>query len=230
MNIFFSPFRSDDSLSLHVSSDVLTINGVAFDFSQIAEGEVLPVSAVGCNLLKGVVTRHEGALHLDVMLPYAPTGDVNGDGEITDMDVPEAIRFPAPLSISENGPVNAPGLAVHQGVVGQGTVDWSKLLTVADQKQDILTAWRATTSIPKLELLLNLVKAEIISEESAMSADIPAEFMPIIEAMPNPPRAEIRIRWAHLSEVPRNSPFIDIVQNAFGWTDETVDGLFGWED
>ena len=230
MDIVFSPLRSDDSLSLHVSGDTVTFNGISFNFSQIAEGEILPASAVGCNMLKGNVTRSGGALQLEILLPYSPAGDVNGDGEITDMDVPEAIRFPAPLSISENGPISAPGLSEHQGITGQGTIDWSKLVTVAHQKQDRLNEWRASTSIPKLELLLNLVKAEIISEESAMSSDIPAEFMPIIDAMPNPPRAEIRIRWAHLVDVPRSSPFVGIVQNAFGWTDETVDGLFGWED
>lgn len=230
MQIKFIPLRSDNTLSLRRNGDSLTVNGVTYNFAQIAEGEILPAEATGCPLLHGNVTRTAGVLQISLILPYAPNSDANEDGEITDADVSEAIRFPEPIMVSGNGHIAAPGLSTFEGTPVDGVIDWTRLKSVAHQGQDRRAAWRETAAVSKLQLLLNLVTAEVISEESAMSPDIPSEFMPIIDTMPNPPRAEIRIRWAHLVDVPRTSPFVAVVQQAFGWSDEMVDGLFGWED
>lgn len=211
MQISFSPIRADGALSVSVSGDVLTVNGLRFDFAQLQEGDRLhaPSAAFASD-----VTRQGGALQLALFLPH---------GE----DTPEDVRFPEPVTLSD-GPCTAPGLVAHDGEVIDAVIDWTQLVTPAASIEAARAEWRAGRSVSKLDLLLALVAAGAISEESAMSTGIPAEFEPLVAAMPNPPRAEMRIRWAHLVDVPRMHPLILAVQSAMGWTDEQVDALFGW--
>lgn len=70
MIINFSPIRSDAPLVLHVSGDVLTLNGEPFDFSPLAAGEDLPVRAIGNSWFTGPpVTRTAGQIVLTLLLP-----------------------------------------------------------------------------------------------------------------------------------------------------------------
>lgn len=211
MQISFSPIRADGALSLSVSGDALTVNGLRFDFTQLQEGDRIhaPSAAFASD-----VTRHGGALQVALFLPH---------GE----DAPEDVRFPEPVTLSD-GPCTAPGLVDHDGEVIDAVIDWAQVITPAAAIEAARAEWRASRAVSKLDLLLALVAAGAISEESAMSTGIPAEFEQLVAAMPNPPRAEMRIRWAHLVDVPRMHPLILAVQSAMGWTDEQVDALFGW--
>jgi hypothetical protein len=96
MNITLSPQRRDDGpLTLSRQGDVLTINGTAYDFSQLPDGATLPREAVECQWLVSDVERIGGVLHLTLLLPHGGTA-------------PEATRFPAPLTVTDNGPITLP--------------------------------------------------------------------------------------------------------------------------
>jgi len=95
MQIAFSPVYGPPPMTLHREGDVLTINGLALDFGPLTEGAILPAAATGCDLVTGKVTRITGVLHLTLILPW-------GDG------APVATRFPAPMTLTGDGPVTLP--------------------------------------------------------------------------------------------------------------------------
>ena len=95
MQITLTPMNRDDRLTLERSGDSLTINGEAFDFTAIPEGGTLPRDAVACDWLAGDVTRAGGVLHLTLILPHGA-------------DAPLETRFPAPITLTGDGPVALP--------------------------------------------------------------------------------------------------------------------------
>ena len=101
MQINLTPVRCDDTLSLACRGDVLVINGVDYDFGPLPEGAVLPRDAVACEWLASDVTRHGGVLHLTLILPHGP---------ILYPPPLEAlpVLFPAPVLVTEDGPVTLP--------------------------------------------------------------------------------------------------------------------------
>lgn len=215
MQIQFSPIRADADLSLSRAGDTLIINALEYDFSGLGAGDRLPRAAVATPAVISDVTRDgDGVLHLTLALPHGP-------------DAPEDVRFPAGV-VLEDGPCRAPGLMQHEGVAFVGRIDWSQMITASQAEGEARAAWRADRRVAKPDLLLALYSAGLISEASAMGLAVPAEFEAAIADLPDPPRAEIRIRWAHLVEVPRMHPLILTVQAALKWTDEAVDALFGW--
>jgi len=71
MNITLTPQRSDAPQPiLLVTGDTLTINGEAFDFSQVNDGDTLPADAVGSDFVVGDVTRTAGVLTVPILLPH----------------------------------------------------------------------------------------------------------------------------------------------------------------
>lgn len=215
MQISFSPTRAEGTLSLSVAGDVLTLNGQRFDFSPLQNGDSLPPSAIPSDAVAGAVTRASGILSITVTLPH---------GE----DAPEDVRFSADVALT-SGPCAAPGLAAYDGLVTDGQIDWGQIIPETAALAANRAEWRANRVVSKLDLMLALVATGVISEASAMSAGIPAEFAAVVDAMPNPPRNELRIRWAHLAEVPRMHPLILVLQGELGWSEEQVDTLFGWD-
>jgi len=95
MQISFSPKRCDTALIATRQGDVLTLNGESFDFTALAEGDVLPRDAVACDWLASEVTRAGGEIRLTLILPHGP-------------EAPEATRFAQPLSLTGDGPVPLP--------------------------------------------------------------------------------------------------------------------------
>jgi len=95
MQISFSPVRGDAPLELSVTGEVLTVNGLTLDLSVIPDGATLPQAAVACDLLASDIERVAGQLQLKLLLPHGP-------------EAPEATRWPAPITISSDGPVNLP--------------------------------------------------------------------------------------------------------------------------
>ena len=94
MQISLSPMHREDHLVASVSSDVLTLNGAAFDFSGVPEGATLPQGAVSCDWLASDVQRFDGEIHLTLILPHGA-------------NAPEETRFPVPVTVSD-GPVSLP--------------------------------------------------------------------------------------------------------------------------
>ena len=102
MHIDFSPVRMDAELTLARAGEVLIIAGVAFDFSQLAEGARLPREAVGCDWLASDVVRQDGEIHLTLLLPHGPIA----------WPIPEAAEaalFPRPVHVIDDGTVMLPG-------------------------------------------------------------------------------------------------------------------------
>jgi hypothetical protein len=95
MNITLTPQVRHDSLTLSKSGDILTINGIAFDFSFIEEGDVLPNDAVECDLLVSDVTRTDGAIVLTLLLPIKNTSS-------------DAAKFPEPILNAPDGDIEVP--------------------------------------------------------------------------------------------------------------------------
>lgn len=98
MHITLTPMRRDDGLILTRRGDVLTINGLDYDFAPLPEGAILPRDAVDCPWLASDVTREGGQLRLTLILPHGA-------------DAPPEAVFPAPLLLTADGPVTLPGSA-----------------------------------------------------------------------------------------------------------------------
>ncbi|HEQ1802123.1 TPA: hypothetical protein VEM73_005272 [Pseudomonas aeruginosa] len=99
MLIKLSPFAplpgSDERLSLSRAGDVLTVNGQPFDFTPLPDGGELPAEAIGSEWFAGSAVRRGDRLELILRFPLA--ADASG-----------AARFPDPLLIEADGPVELP--------------------------------------------------------------------------------------------------------------------------
>jgi hypothetical protein len=218
MRIDLSPVRSDDPLSLHRAGEVLSVNGLAFDLSPLPDDATLPQAAVGCPALASDIRREGGQIRLTLRLPH-------------DQDAPAAALFPDPLDPAPQGPVDLPGHPGGQAATAPGAIDWGALVTAEAAETAARAAWRAAREVSKLQLVLGLAHAGLISHASAIAAaggGIPAEFEAVVAAMPPEAQTEARIRWAGAATIPRLSPLILAVQAATGMPDETADALFGW--
>lgn len=95
MIIKLSPQRRDDILSISRLGDILTINGMEYDFTLLGEGGLLPRDAVDCPFLISDVERVNGAIVLSFILPHGPNASV-------------AARFPGDIIDPPNGTVVLP--------------------------------------------------------------------------------------------------------------------------
>ena len=101
MKIALTPMRHDTPLALERAGDVLTVNGEAFDFGPLADGDTLPRDAVACDVLASDVERIDGDLHLTLILPHGG-------------NAPHETRFPAPIIDPPDGPVTLPIHSIPQ--------------------------------------------------------------------------------------------------------------------
>lgn len=95
MQLILHPMRSDAPLSLTRSGDRLTVNGTELDFAPLPEGALLPREAVACRWIAGDIRREGGMLRIPLILPLGP-------------GAPARARFPAPLTLDRDGPVELP--------------------------------------------------------------------------------------------------------------------------
>ena len=95
MKITLSPQRRDDTLTITKQGDVLTINGTAYDFTDLPDGGTLPGDAVDCEYVIGSVNRVNGELELTLLLPHGANAS-------------EAARFPEPIIDPADGEVELP--------------------------------------------------------------------------------------------------------------------------
>ena len=95
MKINLSPVRLDGTLVVSRLGAVLTINGDTFDFSQMADGDTLPASAINSQWFAGDIHKADGELELTLILPLPANYS------------PEQ-AFPVPLLITADGPVALP--------------------------------------------------------------------------------------------------------------------------
>ena len=95
MHITLSPVRLNETLAASRSGDVLTLNGVAFDFAPLPEGATLPAEAVDSPWIVAPVSRIDGELHLTLRLPHGPSPR-------------QAVAFPVPINVTGDGPIVLP--------------------------------------------------------------------------------------------------------------------------
>lgn len=101
MKISFSPIRRDNRSTFAVSGDVLTVDGVNYDFGPLNEGDTLPRSAVSGDWLASDVTRESGQIKLTVYLAHG-------------VKAPAAARFPSPITALIDGLLDLPSFEVPQ--------------------------------------------------------------------------------------------------------------------
>ena len=90
MKLSFSPVRMDADFTLAVAGDVLTLNGEAFDFTPLQEGDTLPRDVISSDWFAGDVSRTEGRVHLTLILPHGG-------------NPPPWMLFPEPILDPEDG-------------------------------------------------------------------------------------------------------------------------------
>ena len=99
MKIKLFPFLTDDRLEASVSGDVITINGQAFDFSPLKDGQRLPGFAIDSEYFIGseFIERKGKTIYLTLRFPVA-------------WESPEEYRNPPePIVIdARSGPVKFP--------------------------------------------------------------------------------------------------------------------------
>ena len=95
MKINLSPQRRDDTLTVTKQGDTLTINGTAYNFSQLPDGATLPAEAVDCEYIIGSVERINGELELTLLLPHGA-------------NTSQAARFPQPIIDPADGALELP--------------------------------------------------------------------------------------------------------------------------
>ena len=95
MHLTLSPARLDAPLVASRAGDTLTLNGEAFDFSPLEQGETLPADAIDSPWIAGDVTRTDGALHITLRLPHGA-------------NAPEETRFPEPIIDPPDGEIALP--------------------------------------------------------------------------------------------------------------------------
>lgn len=103
MNIILVPQRRDDTLTIYKSGDVLVINGEAFDFARVGEGDTLPVTAISSEWFVSDVERVDGELILSVLLPNPWNYSQEQAFPKPLINVPDGIvELPKPLDITES--------------------------------------------------------------------------------------------------------------------------------
>ena len=95
MHISLSPLRSDETLAISRAGDTVTVNGEPFDFTALPDGATLPREAINSDWFAGPVERIDGLLHIKLALPHGA-------------NAPDETRFPAPITLTQNGPVQLP--------------------------------------------------------------------------------------------------------------------------
>lgn len=95
MKILLSPVRSDETLRLSCTGDILNVNGQDFDFTPLAEGCLLPSEAISSEWIVGTIYRLDGELVVNLRLPHG-------------INPPDKVAFPEPLLVRSNGPVWLP--------------------------------------------------------------------------------------------------------------------------
>lgn len=95
MKLLLSPQFRNDALSVSTTGDVLTLNGVVLDFTQLPDGATLPSAAIDCQWIAGDVQRVAGVLQVPVLLPITSAAS-------------EAACFPDPITVTQDGPVELP--------------------------------------------------------------------------------------------------------------------------
>ncbi|MCR6502609.1 hypothetical protein MUO32_26635 [Shinella sp. CPCC 101442] len=65
------PAGNNTTLNVTKIGDILTINGEAFDFSPLQEGETIPLGEIPCVWIVSPVERTGGNIHVTLVVPIS---------------------------------------------------------------------------------------------------------------------------------------------------------------
>lgn len=107
IKINLSPLRSDDApLQAEWATPILTVNGTAYDLSELPDG------ASATHPVLGRISREGDDYECTLRLPHGPqqpfTFTDEEVGEIVTQWAGEDIRFPAPIEMTTDGVVDVP--------------------------------------------------------------------------------------------------------------------------
>ena len=113
MNIILSPVGMDQGVVYEKRGDVLVVNGVAFDFSRMKDGDTLPASAISSPMFTETVERIGSQLHMTLILPNPRNYSPEQAFPEPLYDVPDGvIQLPQPLPEPVEMPKPAPPVKV----------------------------------------------------------------------------------------------------------------------
>ncbi|WP_223464832.1 hypothetical protein [Pseudomonas sp. GL-RE-26] len=124
MRIKLSPndFSDDRALELIKFGDTLTVNGEAFDFSPIGDGDMLPSAAINSPWFLGEVERVDGELTVTVWLPNPWNASPEQRFPKDLVNVPDGVvLLPLPLPITDEQQAEREAL-IQQLMIQQGVV------------------------------------------------------------------------------------------------------------
>lgn len=102
MKIILSPQLRDDPLEVIKNGDTLTVNGEAFDFSPMGDGDILPRSAIESIWFVGDVKKVGGELVVTLLLPNPWNYSQEQAFPVPLENVPDGpVVFPPPRDVSE---------------------------------------------------------------------------------------------------------------------------------
>jgi len=129
MRIKLSPRRMDETIDVFRSGSKLIINGVEFDFSQVAPGDTLPLSAIPADRFDGNVDNVNGELTLTLVLPNPWNYSPEQAFPIDLINVADGrVELPKPLPDEEG---EYPEPQPLPATITPGTIDWTQLITKA---------------------------------------------------------------------------------------------------
>jgi len=70
LKINFSPQRNDKIVSVIKLGDILTVDGIMYNFNLINDGDTLPMEAVECEWIDSDVERINGEIELTLVRTY----------------------------------------------------------------------------------------------------------------------------------------------------------------
>jgi len=90
------PALEGETVTVERAGDAIVINGSGFDFSTLAEGDLIPAGTVPCDRMCGPVTRSGGHIVLTLRVDHGPSS--------------EPIPQPDPIVDPPDGPITLPVL------------------------------------------------------------------------------------------------------------------------
>ena len=88
-----------DALTVTTVGNIITVNGIEYDFTLLDEGDTLPHGAVPPPFINAI-TKANGRIEVTLLFPY-------------EGDAPHEVRFPTPIMVDGGGPVQLPTTPVE---------------------------------------------------------------------------------------------------------------------
>lgn len=161
MRISFSPVGGylDRRLELVKDGDRLRVNGIWHDFSSLPDGHRWEQDQLNVDLLDGPVRRRDGELELRFILPYGQAKD-------------EAILFPKPIVVTEDGMVEAPGLFSRElgPDLGVGVVPETSVNEQTEMLESIMAAARQSIN----EVVESYARSKGYNDAASFASYVPS--------------------------------------------------------